>query len=351
MNRIGIGIISFAHGHANAYCESMRHMDDVQLVAAWDDNEERGRAAAERYGMAFDSSLEDLLARPDLHAVIVTNETNRHADAVEAAAAAGKQILCQKPMATTIEDCDRIIAAVERHGVKFQMAFQMRCDPLNQQIKEWVASGAVGKVGAVRRRHCINFLFNPDLPNSQYAWHIDPVANVGMFFDDAVHAADFLYWLLGKPESVVAEIDNVLTSVAPDDTGVAIYRFHGGAFAVLFNSSVTLAGENTTEVYGDAGVIIQNWDDGVSTPFAPKGALPLKLYRKGAPKEWEEFPFEVPPNHGHRIAAVPRPFIEMLKSGGEPTVTARDGKVSVAMCLAAYRSAKEGRRVSLSEME
>jgi predicted dehydrogenase len=350
MDPIGIGIVSFAHGHANAYCDSMKGMDDVRLVAAWDDNEERGRGAAERYGMAFDTDLDSLLARPEIDAVIVTSETNRHADAVEAAARAGKHILCQKPMATTLEDCDRIIAAVEKAGVKFQMAFQMRCDPLNQKIKEWVDSGEVGRVGAIRRRHCINFLFNPDLPKSAAAWHIDPVANVGMFFDDAVHAADFLYWVMGsKPESVMAEIDNVLTDVAPDDTGVAIYRFPGGAFAVLFNASVTLAGENTTEVYGDAGVIVQNWDDGVSTPFAPKGASPLKLYRKGGPARWEEFPFEVPDSHGRRIGAVPRPFIDMLKAGGEPTATARDGKVSVEMCLAAYRSAKEGRRIRLSE--
>jgi predicted dehydrogenase len=294
--------------------------------------------------MAFDARLEDLLARSDIDAVIVTTETNCHADVIEAAAAARKHILCQKPMATTLEDCDNIIAAVDKAGIKFQMAFQMRCDPLNQKIKEWVSSGAVGKVGAIRRRHCINFLFNPGLPSSPSAWHIDPVANVGMFFDDAVHAADFLYWLMGKPESVMAEIDNVLTSVAPDDTGVAIYRFPGGAFGVLFNASVTLAGENTTEVYGDHGAIIQNWDDGVSTPFAPKGVSPLKLYRDG---KWEEFPFEVPDSHGRRIQAVPRPFIEMLLNDGQPTVTARDGKVSVEMCLAAYQSAKEGRRIRL----
>ena len=348
MDSIGIGIISFAHGHANAYCDAMKGMDDVRLVAAWDDNPERGRPTAERFGMAFDTDLDALLARPDLDAVIVTCETNRHADAVEAAAAAGKHILCQKPMATTLEDCDRIIAAMERAGVTFQMAFQMRCDPLNQKIKEWIDSGEVGRVGAIRRRHCINFLFNPDLPSSPSAWHIDPIANVGMFFDDAVHAADFLYWMMGKPTSVMAEIDNVLTSVAPDDTGLAIYRFPGGAFGEIFNASVTLAGENTTEVYGDQGVILQNWDDGVSTPFAPEGVAPLKLFRKGASPPWEAFPFEVPKSHGQRIGAVPRPFIEMLKSGGQPTVTARDGRVSVEMCLAAYQSAKEGRRITLS---
>src|SRR5438094_613951 len=129
MAPIGIGILSFAHGHVNAYCDQLVRFEDVRLVAAWDDNPERGARQAE---------------------------------------------------------------------------------------------------------------------------------NVGMFFDDAVHAADFLYWLLGAPVSVMAEIDNVLTDVAPDDTGMAIYRYADGAFGLIYNSSVTLAGENTTEVYGDQGVLIQN---------------------------------------------------------------------------------------------
>ncbi|MDQ3814589.1 MAG: Gfo/Idh/MocA family oxidoreductase [Armatimonadota bacterium] len=341
--------MSFAHGHANAYCEAIRTFDDAHLVAGWDENEARGRAATERFGLEYVPQLDDLLAREDIDAVIVTCETNRHVEVVEAACAAGKHILCQKPMATTLNDCDRIIAAVDGSGVHFQMAFQMRCDPLNQKIKEWIEAGAVGRIGAVRRRHCINFLFNPDLPASPSAWHIDPVKNVGMFFDDAVHAADFLYWLLGKPSSVMAEIDNVLTTVAPDDTGIALYRWPNGAMGVLFNASVTLAGENTCEIYGDEGVIIQNYDDAVSTPHAAPGVSPLKLFRKST-GQWEEFAYRVPASHYERLKAVPRPWLDHLKSGTEPTVTARDGKVSVEMCLAAYQSAREGRRVILKDI-
>ena len=347
---IGIGILSFAHGHAGAYCEKMQTFEDVRLVAAWDDNETRGREAATRYSMEYMPQLDALLAREDIHAVIVTCETNRHADVIEAACAAGKHILCQKPLATTLADCDRIIAAVERSGVHFQMAFQMRCDPLNQKIKEWLDAGEVGRIGALRRRHCINFLFNPDLPNSPAAWHIDPIKNVGMFFDDAVHAADFFYWLLGRPSSAMAEIDNILTTVAPDDTGVALYRWPDKALGVLFNASVTLAGENTCEIYGDQGVIIQNYDDGVSTPHAPPGVAALKLFRKST-GQWEEFSYPVPPGHGERLKAVPRPWLDNLKAGAPPSVTASDGRVSVEMCLAAYQSAREGRRVSLDEIE
>jgi len=343
--KIGLGIISFAHGHANTYCERLATFDDVQLVACWDDDSARGAAAAAKYGMRYTPRLADLLADPAIQGVIVTCETNRHAEMVLAAAAAGKHILCQKPMALTLDDCDRMAAAVEQAGVKFMMAFQMRHDPSNQKIKELVESGAIGKVGLLRRRHSIPVLFNADFVNGPSRWHIDPVKNMGMFMDDASHATDFIHWILGRPSSVMAEIANTLTDVAPDDTGVAIYRFAGGAMSVLLNSSVTLAGENTTEVYGDQGVIIQNHDDSPSTNVPlPPAPIALKLYTRGQP-HWEDLGIPIPASHGERIAAVPRAFVDCLLHDLTPPATADDGRVSVEMVLGAYQSAHEGRRV------
>jgi len=349
MESLGIGILGFAHGHAHAYATRIATFDDATLVTAWDHDSARGAEGATRHGMEFMPDLESLLARSDIHAVIVTSETNLHADLVERACAAGKHILCQKPMATTLADCDRIIAAVDRAGIHFQMAFQMRCDPLNRQIKQWIDDGAVGRVCAVRRRHCINFLFNPNLKSGPSAWHVDPVANVGMFFDDAVHAADFLYWLFGIPDTVMAEIDNVLTDVAPDDTGIALYRWKDGPMGTLFNGSAIVAGINTCEIYGDQGTIVQDYDDLVSTPHAVGGGPALRLFRRDS-GTWESFEHTVPASHGERLQAVPRPWIDDIRAGRPSSVTARDGRISVAMCLAAYESARTGRRISIGDI-
>ena len=84
---LGIGVISFAHGHAHLYCERLATFDDARLVACWDDNSARGRQAAERHGMRFVPQLEELLVEPAVEAVIVTCETYRHAEKVLAAAA------------------------------------------------------------------------------------------------------------------------------------------------------------------------------------------------------------------------------------------------------------------------
>jgi predicted dehydrogenase len=344
-DKIGIGILSHAHGHANVYCRVMQRFPDVDLIASWDDNEERGRQAAQDFGTEYRPRVEDVLHDDKIDAVIVTMETNRHADFVEQAAAAGKHILCQKPMATTLQDCDRIIAAVKKHGIKFCMAFQMRHDPVNKKIKELLAQRTVGNVAVVRRRHSINVLLSPQFVQGPTRWHLDPVANIGMFFDDATHAADWFYWLLGDACSVTAEIDNLVTDVAPDDNGVALYHFKSGELGILFNSSTTVAAIGTTEIYGDQGTIIQDYGDApsVSVP-RPADAVPLRMIRAGE-SQWTEFKLPIPNSQGERIAAIPRPFVDYVRGLTDETISAEEGRKSVEMVLGAYISAREGRRV------
>ncbi len=344
--KIGIGVISFVHGHAGVYCKRLLEDDDVRLAACWDDDQSRGEKAAEQYGMTYSPHLEDVLQNPDIQGVIVTCETNRHTEMVIAAAEAGKAILCQKPMALSLADCDRIIDVVARTGVFFMMAHQMRHDPANIKMKELVASGVLGKVAVFRRRHCINVLFNESFVQGPTRWHLDPAKNMGMWMDDASHATDLIHWIMGYPTSVIAEIDNILTNVAPDDTGMAVYRFPDGAMATLLNSSVTLAGENTTEIYGDQGVVIQNYGDAPSCAVPlPPGAIAVKLYTRNEPR-WRDLGIPIPKSQGERIAAVPRPFVDALKYDLPSSITARDGRVAVEMVLGAYRAAHEGRRVT-----
>lgn len=340
---IRLAVISFAHGHVNAYCRAIANFDDARVVAAWDYDADRGLAGATEFGLEWAPDLDQLLARDDIDAVFIASPTNRHAEHVIAAAAAGKHILLQKPMALTLDDCDVIIDAVKRSGVKFSMCYQMRCDPVNQQMKALVDAGAVGKIAVIRRRHAIPMLLNKEWAVAGN-WHIDAEQNMGMFMDDASHAADWFYWMLGAPVSVMAEIDNIVTDVAPDDNGVAIYRFSRGEIGILFNSSTQLAAEATTEIYGDAGVIQQNYGDSPASRLPADGA-PLKLFRAGA-EDWQRYDFPIVPQ-GVRIHDVARPVVDFIKGEAGPLATAEEGKVCIEMILGAYQSAREGRRVSL----
>ncbi len=345
MEKVGIGILSFAHGHSGVYCQVMKDFPDVNLVAAWDDNPERGRKNAETYGLEYRARVEDLLSDPRIQAVIVTCETNRHADLIEQAAAAGKHILCQKPLATTLADCDRIIQAVKRYGVKFGMGYQMRHDPMNLKMKALVDAGEVGNIAIVRRRHALNVLLSPDFVNGPTRWHFDPTANVGMFFDDASHVCDWFYWMLGKPVSVTAEIDDVVTHVSPDDNGVAIFRFGKGEIGILLNSSTTVAAIGTTEIYGDRGTILHDYGDGPSCAAPrPADAVSIRMIHPGETR-WTEFPVPIPASQGERLKAVPRPFIDYVLGRTDETISAEDGRVTVEMLIGAYQSAAEGKRI------
>jgi predicted dehydrogenase len=350
--QVGIGMLSFAHGHVHTYARMLRGFDDASLIMGWDDDSERGEETAQALGVPFTPHLDTLLERRDIDCVIIGSETNKHAEHCLAALAAGKDVFLQKPMATTLADCDRIIRAVEESGRWFSLAFQMRSDPQNIAMKALVEQGAIGRVGTIRRRHCIPVLFSRGFVEGRTRWHLDPQANVGMFFDDATHALDWLVWMLGeRPVSVMAEIDNVLTDVAPDDTGAAIFRYADGRFATIYNSSVTWAGENTTEIYGDRGTIIQNHGDSPSCALKPPHPIGVKLFQHDrAALGWQDQGIPIPQSHGERIAAVARAFVDAY-SAGTTLCSAQEGRISIEMVLACYASARSGQRIAFPYAE
>jgi predicted dehydrogenase len=344
--RLGVGVISFAHGHVNAYADAMQQFTDARLVAGWDADVERGKRQCSKFNLHFEPDLDQLLRREDIDAVFITSPTNQHVAHTLAAAQAGKHVLLQKPMALALEDCDAIIDAVRRYGIKFSLCYQMRCDPVNQKMKALLDEGALGNIAIIKRRHAIGMLLNADWAKPGN-WHVDPVQNMGMFMDDASHAADWFYWMLGKPTSVMAEIDNVVTDVAPDDNGIALFRFAKKEMGLLINSSTMLAAESTTEIYGDKGVLIQNYGDAPSSALPrPPAAVALKIFRAGA-NAWEHFQFPAATSHAGRIRAVARPAIDYLLAKRGPIATAEEGRVCIEMVLAAYQSARTGQRVML----
>jgi predicted dehydrogenase len=348
MSKLGIGILGWAHGHVGSYAGLIKDFDDAEIVMAWDHDEARGQRCAESFGGGYSPDPADVLDNPDVKLVIVGAETNRHPEVCVAAANAGKDIILQKPMALSVAGCDAIIDAVERNGVFFSLAFQMRYDPCNIRMKQMCEAGELGKVGIIRRRHCLNLLFNESFFTGGTAWHVDPEQNMGMFMDDASHATDWLYWMLGEPVSVMAEIDNILSSVAPDDTGLAIYRFADGEMGYVLNSSVVWASESTTEIYGDRGVLVQNYGDGPSSGPLPPNPIHLKYYdSQNKEAGWQDMGEPLPPTgHGWRIGNVIRNMLDEYAQG-KVQVSARDGKISTEMILGAYQSAAEGRRVEL----
>ncbi|MFC5650249.1 Gfo/Idh/MocA family protein [Paenibacillus solisilvae] len=344
---VGIGILGFAHGHVHAYCQEWGHAElEVQVLAGWDHDLGRLESAGTQYGLTAYSDAAELLARTDIRAVVIAAETSMHAELVELAAAYGKAIILQKPMALTMSEADRIVEAVQKHEVPFTLAWQMRVDPQNIQLKQWIASGELGQLFMVRRRHGLPVGLQADFADS---WHADPAYNRDIWADDSSHPIDFIHWLLGVPESVTAEIESLYNPRIPMDNGIAIYRFANGPIVEVSCSFTCTAAENTTEIIGEKGSIIQNYGDVPSCNVPrPEGAAGLKKYIAAA-GVWEESDILSPPNHFHRIRGLAKPLAEFIRGTRGPLATAEEGRTSLRMVLAAYVSAREGRRVPLND--
>jgi len=355
---MNIGILGFAHGHVNMYCNRWREASDmgVRVTAGWDHDEARAKRAAENHGVELFHSPEALFSS-DVEGVVIAAETSMHADLVERAAAADKKIVLQKPLCLTMEEADRIVSAVEQAGVPFTMAWQMRVDPENLKIRELVKSGRLGRLFMVRRRHG---LFTHRMKDFDKSWHVDPKLNRDIFADDAAHAADFIYWLLGMPASVTAELGTLLNERIPNDNAIAIFRYAdgpagsagptsdanaSGTFAEIVCPFACVTHENTTEVVGERGTIIQNYGDQPSTPARPEGRRGLRWFIEDTGK-WEDGDDAGFRYQGERIANLAGPLAEFLKGNREPLATAREGRDVLKMILACYESNESGRRVA-----
>lgn len=345
---IRVGILGFAHGHVSAYCDEWRKNPDhgIQVTIGWDHDAARRKSAADATGVEICEDIEQILAAKDIQAVVIGAETSLHADLVERAAAAGKTIVLQKPVALTIGEADRIVAAVGRHAVPFTMAWQMRVDPQNVQIRHMIQAQALGKVFMVRRRHGLPMGLDPAFADS---WHVRPAYNRDIWADDASHPIDFIHWLLGVPESVTAEIESLHNPRIPMDNGIAMFRYPGGPLVEVCCSFTCTAAENTTEVICEGGTIIQSYGDVPSCNVPRQGdATGLKWYA-AAEKKWVASEIPSPAQHGERIRGLAAPLAAFLHGDRPAIATAEDARTSLRMLLASYVSAREGRRIDLRD--
>jgi predicted dehydrogenase len=340
-----IGILGFAHGHVNMYCARWRKDPDldIQVAAGWDHDSRRLAKAAESFGLTVCSSPAALLADRSVPAVVIASETSMHADLVVKSAAAGKAIILQKPMALTLDEADRMVAAVGKAKVPFTLAWQMRVDPENLEIRRLIEEGATGRITMIRRRHCLGVLLDKSFHT---AWHLDPKHNRDIFADDAAHPIDFLYWLFGMPASVTAEIATLFDPRFASDTAVVLFRYPNGPVAEVSCSFACAAGEATTEVVGDKGVIIQNYGDAPSAARKPAGARPIKWFVQGA-KDWTVSDVPGAASQGQRIGNLAGPLSEFLHGRRPPIATAQEGRDVLRLVMACYESSEKGRRITL----
>jgi predicted dehydrogenase len=325
-----IGILSFAHLHAESYLPLLQTFPDVDVIGLADDDAVRGAAAARQFGVPYFPSYAALFAvRPD--AVIVCSENRKHRALVEQAAAAGVHVLCEKPLATTLADAQAMLDACARAGVQLMTAFPLRFSPPVMEVKAQLAAGALGPV------YACNATNQGQLPRRHRAWFVDPdLAGGGAVMDHTVHLADILRWYLGSEVvEVYAQTNRILHADVPVETGgLLLLTFANGVFASI---DCSWSKPDSYPTWGGLGFELIT---GRGAVFVDAYKQHLTVYPATGPATW---PYWGSDPDRAMLAA----FLAAVRTATPPPVTGQDGYQALAVALAAYESARTGQPVRL----
>ena len=312
-----------------------------QLLAVMKRDLAQARAFADQHGVprAYHTTAA-LLADPEVTAVYVATPPHLHAEQTIQAAAAGKHVLCEKPLARSSAEAQTMIDACRANGVQLMVCYYQRYNSRHQQIKQLLATGAIGQVTAVR----INF--SDYVPPTPGFWHHTPaISGGGPLMDLGIHAIDLLRYLCGEScgavTTVTALVDTLGADSPVEDTATLLLQLANGAQAIVTSHWSTANFDpqqsNGLAIYGTLGTIY-------AAPIAAKdssGTLQL-LTATGV------IDFSVAPGGVRPHVALLEDFGQAIVTGDSSPVGGEEGVIGLQIVEAAYQSAKTGQRIRIS---
>lgn len=255
---IRIAILSFWHVHTRDYIRQTLEHPETELVAAWDDEPERGRVQADALGVRFYENLDELLAQTDIDAVIVETPTNLHHQVLIAAARAGKHIFTEKVIAPTQHECNQIMDAIEQAGVKLIVSLPRLYAGYTLAVKDILAHKQLGQTTQVRVRLSHNgAIATAESPDG---WLPERFFNKeqcggGAMIDLGCHPMYLTRLFLGWPESVNASYGYV-TGREVEDNAVVTLNYPNGAIGIVEAGFVNRFSPFTIESHGTEGSLL-----------------------------------------------------------------------------------------------
>ena len=334
--QINVGVIGCGRiGRIHAENLATR-LPEAKLVAVADVAAPAARELGSRLHVSnVATDYRELLRDPAIDAVVICSSTDTHSTIIQEAAAAGKQIFCEKPIDYDLARIHTALAAVEKAGVNLQIGFNRRFDPSFAKVRDTVASGAIGKPHVLRITSR-----DPGPPPLDYI-----KVSGGIFLDMTIHDFDMVRFLSGSEAEEVyavgdALVDQAIHEAGDVDTAITTLRLASGALATIDNSRRAVYGyDQRVEVFGSAGsVSAENRTPDAHVIMDQAGvhrAKPLNFFLE---------------RYGEAYVIELRAFIQALLRGQTPLVTGNDGLQPVRMALAAARSLCEGRPVKLAEI-
>jgi UDP-N-acetyl-2-amino-2-deoxyglucuronate dehydrogenase len=344
---LGGGSISEAHARAAAA------VPDLRVVAVCGRDPSRVEALAGRYGAAAFTDVQAFLRHRPMEIVAIGTPSGVHADHVEAAAAQGLHVVCEKPLDISTARIDRMLAAVERAGITLGVFFQDRSTPDLMDVKDALVAGRLGR---------------PILADARVKWYRPPeyyaqslwrgtwaLDGGGALMNQGIHTVDLLLWLLGDVRRVYARTLAALHAIEVEDTAVAVLEFANGAVATLEATTAAWPGyDRRVSITGTLGTVVieqarvAKWD--LREPAlegAAGGAAAIVPSDIAASVAGPSASTHVVADaSAHR--RVFEDFVSALDTGRPPRVDGREGRRSVALIEAIYASSRSGQPVDVT---
>jgi len=340
---IGCGMISEFHASA------INDISSARIVAAADFVEDKVKAFAEKHNCEAYADYNEMLRRDDIDIVSVCTPSGAHLDPATAAAAAGKHVICEKPIEVTLERADALIKACDDNHVKLCAIFPLRFAEIFRAAKKAVDDGRLGRI-TVGDCYCKWWRSQEyyDSGGWRGTWELD---GGGACMNQGIHGIDMLQWLMGPVDTVIAHAACLAHErIEVEDTAVAILRYKNRAMGVIeCATSVNPGLPRKIELHGDKGSIVLTDETILKWEFEQERPEDARLREKYSPENVADSQASSDPSafdyasHREQI----RDFIRAVDTGRPPEVDGREGRKAIEIITAIYRSAKSGEPVNL----
>ena len=342
---VGCGMI--ARFHAQALAE----VPGARLSALVSRNRDNAAQLNAALGLTCDvyGDLAPVLARDDIHIVIVATPSGAHLEPASAAARAGKHVVVEKPLEITTERCDRILTACQENGVQLCTIFPSRFADANRALKAAVDAGRFGRL-TLGETTCK--WWRPQSYYDEGGWKgTQALDGGGALMNQAIHNVDLLLWMMG-PATHVSGFTAMLAHerLEVEDTAVACVRFASGALGVIQATTSVYPGlPKTIALHGDRGTVVVEQEDILRWEFTPAVAEDEEVKRRFAQKVGASGGSSNPAAISHVCHARQlADFVRAIEEQRPPAVDGREGRKAVALIQAIYQSAATGRTVALT---
>jgi len=343
MKPVNVGLVG-SQFISTIHAESLKRVPAARILAVASPTREHAQQFAQHHGIPhYFTDHQRMLEMDELDMVVLGIPNDRHAQVTIDAAAAGKHIVCEKPLCRNLKEADVMIEACRKARVKLMYAEELCFTPKYVRLKQLVDEGALGKI------HMIKQSEKHDGPHSEWFWDTERSGG-GVTLDMGCHALEFFRWMLGKPkvESVYAEMGTFVHQgkTHGDDVSVILVRFENGVIGLAEESWAKKGGmDDRAEVHGSLGVAYADLLHGNAIETYSDVGYGYALEKAGSTKGWSFTTYEEAWNYG--FPQEMEHFVDCVRHDKPPLETGDDGKAVLEMIFAAYQSAAIGRKVSL----